>query len=223
MINLSGFGIGSDRDTDADGLNDAAEFLMSGLGFDWQRSQPDLVKALFDNARAAGLYTTTEYNASFREGRTAGRSDVTNKPSAYGLLTEAQYNRFGRQRFASGQSSVRTNPLTFSLFTQADYRANFAAGRSAVTSNPARFNLVSRTNIPPVRLAVPGNAAFTLNLGGTWTRYAIAGKPKTWAFNTSTGELKGLMKGTNERTLRLVPYNGRQAGPQMMIQVRPAP
>jgi hypothetical protein len=95
------------------------------------------------------------------------------------------------------------------------------AGRADVINNPSAYGLVSRTNIPAVRIAVPQNAAFTLNLGGTWTRYGLTGRDKTWTFNTNTGELKGSLGGSSVRALRLIPYYGSQAGPQMTIQLRP--
>jgi hypothetical protein len=53
---LGGFGIGTNLDTDGDGLNDAAEFGMSGLGFDWRTSQPNLVGSLAQNADKAGYF-----------------------------------------------------------------------------------------------------------------------------------------------------------------------
>jgi hypothetical protein len=54
-IALSGTGLSSTQDTDGDGLNDAAEFQMEALGFDWQVSQPSLVSVYFANAESAGL------------------------------------------------------------------------------------------------------------------------------------------------------------------------
>jgi hypothetical protein len=43
-------------DTDSDGLNDAAEFKLSPLGFNWQLAQASLVSLLRDNAILADLY-----------------------------------------------------------------------------------------------------------------------------------------------------------------------
>lgn len=63
IVNLSGFGLSTSNDSDGDGLNDAAEFQMSALGFDWQIAQPQLVAALFDNASNAGLHTTSQIQA----------------------------------------------------------------------------------------------------------------------------------------------------------------
>jgi uncharacterized delta-60 repeat protein len=59
-INLTGRSLSFTQDTDGDGLSDAAEFLLAPLGFDWQVSQPDLVKTLFTNANAAGLFTASQ-------------------------------------------------------------------------------------------------------------------------------------------------------------------
>jgi alpha-tubulin suppressor-like RCC1 family protein len=54
-ITLSGTGLSSTLDTDGDGLNDAAEFQMEALGFDWQVSQPAMVNVYFANAETGGL------------------------------------------------------------------------------------------------------------------------------------------------------------------------
>lgn len=97
-IGLSGTALSSNMDTDGDGLNDAAEFWMSPLGFDWQVSQPSLVSALYTGANAAGLYTVQDVQASpgtfglysqtqYDANRAAGQTDVTGNPSAYNLYT----------------------------------------------------------------------------------------------------------------------------------------
>jgi hypothetical protein len=62
-ITLTGQALSANDDTDTDGLNDASEFLMSALGYDWQVSQPALVSALMSNANSAGLYTPTQVQA----------------------------------------------------------------------------------------------------------------------------------------------------------------
>ena len=169
LVNLAGFGIGFNVDSDKDGLSDAAEFLlkMYASNFDWQVKQPELVGMLFSNVNPAGFFTKAQHDANFVSGRTTGRSDVTGKPTSY--------------------------------------------------------NLVSRTNIPPVRVAMPKAVAFAINLGGSWTRYAQSGAPTGWSFDTKTGVLNGLAPASGERSVRIVPYNGSQAGPQMTIQLRPAP
>ena len=148
-------------------MNDAAEFLLNPLGFDWQVAQPALVGVLFSNANASGFFTKAQYYTNFAAGRSVGRSDVTN--------------------------------------------------------NPAAYQLISRTNIPPVRFSAAKASAFSLSLGGVWTRFAQSGMPSGWTFNTNTGLLNGLIPTTGERTLRLIPYNGSKVGPQMTIQLRPNP
>jgi hypothetical protein len=81
IVNLSGLGLGENADTDSDGLNDAAEFSMSALGFDWQSSQPALVTALYSNANFAQLFTLSQFNGN----RTAGQQEVIASPMAFGL------------------------------------------------------------------------------------------------------------------------------------------
>ena len=58
------------RDTDGDGVSDAAEFQYASLGFDWNVSQPALVNVMFSNLNgvlpnlnAAGFFTTAQVQA----------------------------------------------------------------------------------------------------------------------------------------------------------------
>jgi hypothetical protein len=81
IVNISGLGLGESADTDSDGLNDAAEFSMSALGFDWQSNQPTLVTALYSNPNLAQLFTLSQFNGN----RTAGQQDVITGPMAFGL------------------------------------------------------------------------------------------------------------------------------------------
>lgn len=98
VMNLRGIGLSDADDTDGDGLNDAAEFSMSAIGFDWQKPQSELVSDFFNttirtgvytsnnvvaNAASLGLYTKDQYDAN----RAAGRSDVLSNPGSYGLFT----------------------------------------------------------------------------------------------------------------------------------------
>ncbi len=48
------------QDTDGDGLNDASEFQMATLGFNWQVNQASRVNTLFASANGAGLYTPSQ-------------------------------------------------------------------------------------------------------------------------------------------------------------------
>ena len=60
VVHLTGFGIGTNLDSDGDGLNDAAEYAMSGLGFDWRTAQPGLVSALSGNVGKAGFFEESQ-------------------------------------------------------------------------------------------------------------------------------------------------------------------
>lgn len=66
-ILVTGVGLDFLTDTDGDGLNDATEFQLAALGFDWQVSQPVLVNTLFNNLsgarsnlNAVGFYTSAQ-------------------------------------------------------------------------------------------------------------------------------------------------------------------
>jgi hypothetical protein len=108
VINLSGFGLGEDLDTDGDGLNDAAEFTMSDLGFNWEVAQPSLVNVLYTNANRARLYSELQYSVN----RTNGQTDVTTNPAAFNLFTESQYN----DNRATGQQDVVASPMAYGLY-----------------------------------------------------------------------------------------------------------
>jgi len=62
-INLSGTGLTSNNDSDGDGMNDASEFQMSALGFDWQVNQVGLVNTLTSNLNGVGYFTPTQVQA----------------------------------------------------------------------------------------------------------------------------------------------------------------
>ncbi len=63
QILLYGRALSLADDTDGDGLNDASEFNMSALGFDWQVSQSALVADYYGNANGAGLFTPAQVQA----------------------------------------------------------------------------------------------------------------------------------------------------------------
>jgi hypothetical protein len=62
-IYLTGTALAFSTDTDSDGLNDASEFQMAALGFDWQVSQPALVTTLTSNLNGAGYFTPAQVQA----------------------------------------------------------------------------------------------------------------------------------------------------------------
>ena len=90
--------LATNADSDGDGLVDAAEHLLSYLGFDWQNAQPDKVTGLVTMPNSSALVTT---------------NFVTSNPSALNLFTEAQFNS---NRIA-GQSDVISNPMSYGLYT----------------------------------------------------------------------------------------------------------
>ncbi len=131
LINLTGFGLSKDVDTDGDELNDAAEYKMAALGFDWQVSQPALVKALTDNINTAGYYSTTQVHAL-----NIGAPLLTQNPAS-GLfkLTIAVKKSTDLQTFTSMPLS---DPNTF-INAQGEIECEFS-----VPGKAAFFRLESR-------------------------------------------------------------------------------
>jgi len=82
---LRGYGLSDSDDYDGDSINDAAEFTMAALGFDWQTYQPTLVAALYSNANRANLFTQSQYDDNRARGREDGRAEVIVAPGSYGL------------------------------------------------------------------------------------------------------------------------------------------
>jgi hypothetical protein len=62
-ITLTGVALSYTTDSDGDGMNDAAEFNMTPLGFNWQTSQPALVNNYYANAWGAGLSSLSQIDA----------------------------------------------------------------------------------------------------------------------------------------------------------------
>ncbi|MCW1922884.1 choice-of-anchor D domain-containing protein [Luteolibacter arcticus] len=55
-IQLKGFALSAENDTDGDGLNDVAELRMESLGFRWQLPDPGLVAIFQSSVHAAGFH-----------------------------------------------------------------------------------------------------------------------------------------------------------------------
>ncbi len=132
-VALSGTALSYTTDTDGDGMNDAAEFLYSALGFEWQTSQPALVTTYITNANAANLYSQTQYNNN----RTAGQNDVTSSPATYNLFTQTQYNA----NRTAGQNDVINSPNTYNLFTTSQIQASNAGVPLLQRDNSGIFTL----------------------------------------------------------------------------------
>jgi hypothetical protein len=56
-LEISGIGVSLLDDTDADGMNNEAEYALASLGFDWQAPNTELVQTLIRNAHKIGLYS----------------------------------------------------------------------------------------------------------------------------------------------------------------------
>jgi hypothetical protein len=154
LVNLSGFGIGTNVDTDGDGLNDAAEYCMSPLGFNWKVSQTNLVQNLYLNAPLAGLYSS---NA------------VTANPTAFGLVSVADYNA-SRDL---GRADVTSNPMSYGLYTSnsiMDLRMGGLMLQKQGTNTVVTFQTQTTTNLtqtftnngPPItnHILMPGDKGF---------------------------------------------------------------
>jgi len=239
----------SAADSDGDGLIDAVEMLLQPMGFDPFVNNSAQVAGLFLNPNNAFLFTRDQYEtfgasrfsngqtsvttnpsafnlftlAQYNANRTNGRRDVTTNPSAFNLFTQKQFN----SNRTAGRKDVTANPSAFNLYTRAEYRSfgrlQFSNGQTAIMTKPSAFGLLSRTDIPPINITAPKRTAFKVNVEGSWDRYAQSGAPKGWSFDTKTGALSGSIPLKGERTVRVVPYKGSEAGPPMIIKLQPTP
>jgi hypothetical protein len=62
-VALGGRAFSTADDSDTDGMNDAAEYQLAALGFDWELSQPELVATYFANTSQNGLMTRAQVQA----------------------------------------------------------------------------------------------------------------------------------------------------------------
>lgn len=163
VIQLTGTSLAFTQDTDGDGLNDASEFQLAALGFDWQVTQNALVQTLMTNANGAGLYTQTQYDARY----VAGQNSVLNNPNAFSLYTSTQYD----QNRADGMNLILNHPNDFSLFTAGQMADSRTLGRNDVTSDPNAYNLYTPSQVQALNVGVPliqknpTTGVFTLTLG----------------------------------------------------------
>ena len=67
VLHLTGTGLSYTTDTDGDGMDDATEFTMAGLNFNWQVSQTDLVDTYLASLDGGGLYTAAQIQAIYPE------------------------------------------------------------------------------------------------------------------------------------------------------------
>lgn len=114
-ITLTGQALSPNDDTDGDGLNDAAEFQMAALGYDWQVSQPALVGTLFTNSNFAGLYTQGQIRTLH-----AGTPLITRNPDTGRFTLTMDFKKsWDLQNFAdfpAQAAEVSVNPAGDILF-----------------------------------------------------------------------------------------------------------
>jgi hypothetical protein len=152
-INLTGTALAFTDDTDADGLNDASEFQMATLGYDWQVSQPAMVNTLMSSATGAGLYNQTLYNAN----RTAGQNDVLNAPNTYSLYTPSQV-----QALNVGTPLLQKNSTTgtFTLTIGVTKSTDLNLFNPLPMTGPGTSTIINGQGKLEFQFAAPDNAAF---------------------------------------------------------------
>jgi len=125
-INLTGKVLLFTTDTDGDGMNDASEFQMAALGFDWQVSQPALVAALFANAGGAGLFTASQVQTLNPGTRLLTRNAATGQFTLeIGMEKSADLTTFTPFPFLAPQTTIRPDGKLEFLFTVPDNAAFF--------------------------------------------------------------------------------------------------
>ena len=152
-ISLTGTALAFTNDSDSDGLNDASEFQMAALGFDWQVSQPALVSTLMSSATGAGLYNQTLYNAN----RTAGQSDVLSSPNTYSLYTLSQV-----QAVNVGAPLLQKNPTTgaFTLTIGVTKSTDLSLFNPFSMTGPGTSTVINGAGKLEFQFTAPDNAAF---------------------------------------------------------------
>lgn len=124
-INLTGQALSYVTDTDGDGLNDASEFNMAELTFDWQVNQTSLVNVYKANANSAGYYTLPQLQEL-----NVGTPLLTKDPVSgqfklsIGLEKSSDLSHFTAFPFDAPQTSVNDGRLEF-LFTSSENAAFF--------------------------------------------------------------------------------------------------
>jgi hypothetical protein len=152
-ISLIGTDLAFTNDSDSDGLNDASEFQMAALGFDWQVSQPALVSTLMSSATGAGLYNQTLYNAN----RTAGQNDVLSSPNTYSLYTLSQV-----QALNVGAPLLQKNPTTgaFTLTIGVTKSTDLTTFNPFSMTGPGTSTVINGAGKLEFQFTAPDNAAF---------------------------------------------------------------
>ncbi|MEO7098703.1 MAG: hypothetical protein ABI162_05035 [Luteolibacter sp.] len=104
-VSLSGTVLSAANDTDGDGLNDAAEWYYSSLGFRWDSAQPTLVSALLAGASRAGMITETQLLAGTPDS-TVIKRNMTGSSASLRLRFERSLNLNGFFRSDLSAASI---------------------------------------------------------------------------------------------------------------------
>ena len=130
-IALTGQALSTTVDTDNDGLNDAAEYQMAGLGFDWQTPQPGLVSLLFSNANDAGLFTPNQVQAMHAGATLAQRDAATGQFTiTLGLERSTDLQNFTLFPMTTPQATINAQGRMDFKFTVPDNTAFFRLERN---------------------------------------------------------------------------------------------
>ena len=130
-IALTGQALSTTVDTDNDGLNDAAEYQMAGLGFDWQTPQPGLVSLLFSNANDAGLFTPNQVQAMHAGATLAQRDAATGQFTiTLGLERSTDLQNFTLFPMTTPQVTINAQGRMDFKFTVPDNTAFFRLERN---------------------------------------------------------------------------------------------
>ena len=125
-INLTGSALSFTQDTDADGINDASEFQMALLGFDWQVSQPALVDTYNASANGAGYFTESQIQALNVGARFLPRNPATGRfKLEISLEKSADLTTFTPFPFLPPQTTINGQGNIEFLFTVPDNAAFF--------------------------------------------------------------------------------------------------
>ena len=125
-IQLLGTGLSSEQDTDGDGMNDAAEFQLAPLGFNWNSAQTSLVATYFNNSQFAGMYTRDDLQALKISAPVVSRDTASGRVKlTLGLQKSTDLRQFTALPFSSGTVVQRADGKIEFSFTPDEPAAFF--------------------------------------------------------------------------------------------------
>ncbi len=126
IINLAGQALTQNSDTDGDALNDASEYDMAALGFNWQVAQTSLVNTYRNSANRAGYYSLSQVQGLnvgtplIQRNANTGQFKLT-----LGLEKSTNLSSFTPFPFTAPQTTVNGQGKIEFLFTSPDNAAFF--------------------------------------------------------------------------------------------------